>query len=59
MTKYCVDCKFAAKSSGNEIWCGHHGVWMNKYGTCNDWLWKNARSYFMHKLVLLLFSNGK
>lgn len=46
MANYCIECKFAGKTSGSSVYCNKHLDWVEKYGSCNDYIWIKARSRF-------------
>jgi hypothetical protein len=54
MANYCVECKFASRTSGDEVYCEKHQTWMNKYASCTDYIWIRARMLF--RTVRALFS---
>jgi hypothetical protein len=54
--KYCIECKFAGDTSGSLVKCEKFNTWMPKYGSCNDYIWKNARFRGVRGLIMMLLS---
>ncbi len=57
MANYCIECKFAGEVSGSQVKCNKHQTWMDKYGSCDDYIWIKARSRFKFRRawIIILF----
>lgn len=49
---YCVECKFAGQTSGEQVYCTKHETWMGKWGSCSDYIWIKSRFHSIHTLLL-------
>ena len=54
VANYCVECKFAGKTSGSTVYCNKRHDWMDKYASCADYVWIRARSRAVHSLLMTL-----